>query len=75
MWRILSGVALMLLGVTAFLVGLQYASFMMPTDLDQVVRERYKLYSNIFGYCSYALFLGGIIVTAWAIRTKRRHHV
>lgn len=72
MWRIVLGSVLIVLGVVAFVVGLQYASFMMPTDVDALVRERYRLYSNVFGYVSYALFFGGIIVVLWAIRRQNK---
>jgi uncharacterized membrane protein YidH (DUF202 family) len=72
MWRIFLGIALIVLGVTAFVIGLQYASFSMPTDVDALMRERYRFYSNLFGYGSYALTIVGAIVTVWAVRRRNK---
>ena len=72
MWRILLGIALIALGAATFVIGLQYASFAMPPDVDALMRERYRLYSTVFGYASYVLFLGGFIVVIWAVRRHNK---
>lgn len=72
MWKVLLGIVLAVLGVVAFFIGLQYASFAMPTDVDAVLRERYKYYSSIFGYLSYALFVAGVVMTIWAVRQQNK---
>lgn len=72
MWKVFLGITIAVLGVVAFIIGLQYASFSMPPGVDEITREKYGFYSNLFGYSSYVLFIGGIGLTTWAVRKQNR---
>lgn len=72
MWKVFLGIAVTVLGVVAFIIGLQYASFSMPPGLDEATREKYGLYSSLFGYSSYVLFIVGVGLTIWAVRKQNR---
>ena len=43
MWKVFLGIAVTVLGVVAFIIGLQYASFSMPPGLDEATRGKYGL--------------------------------
>jgi uncharacterized membrane protein len=71
MWKVSVGIALALLGVAAFVVGLQYSSFIAAGGAE-AIQERYELLSRLFGYGSYVLFIGGVTLAIWGVRSQNK---
>ena len=72
MWRLAGGVALVVLGVACFVVGLQYASFSVSLGTEDPLRARYQTLSAIFGYASYGVVAAGVVTSIWAVRRQNK---
>lgn len=72
MWRLAVGIALVVLGVACFVIGLQYASFSVPLGTEGPLRARYQTLSAIFGYAGYGIVSVGVATSIWAVRRQNK---